>query len=144
MVSCLITVIVATVVPDVGPMISLVGAVGFSVLGIIIPAAMETAWYWDPKTENDFENNLQGTNCDGETVEDGNGLASAAVLMSKVAKTNKAKRRMAIRRTIRHVKNSIYVVLALFALTGGAYYNLKEIFTPSHGMPAPDSSRVEA
>lgn len=139
MVSCLIIVIVATVVPDVGPMISLVGAVGFSVLGIIIPAAMETAWYWDPKSENDLENTLQGTNFDGETVEDGNGLASAAVLMSKVAKTDKDKRKMAIRRTIRHVKNSIYVVLALFALTGGAYYNLKEIFTPSHSMPAPDN-----
>ncbi|CAH1732871.1 proton-coupled amino acid transporter-like protein pathetic [Aphis gossypii] len=128
------TVIIATVVPDVGPMISLVGSVGFSVLGLIVPAVLETVWYWNPKSEDDFEENLQEMNSyDSAAVEDGNGLASAAVLTVKVAKTDKATRNLAIRRTLRHVKNSIYIILALFALTGGAFYNIREIITQAPG-----------
>lgn len=141
-----ITVIVATVVPNVGPMISLVGSVGFSVLGLVVPVALETVWYWDPKSEDDFEDTVQEMNCDAETVEDGNGLASAAVLMSKAAKIDKARRKIANRRTLRHVKNAVYVMMALFALTGGAFYNLREMLTqaPSHDMPAPAIPRIEA
>lgn len=131
---CVITVIIATVVPDVGPMISLVGSVGFSVLGLIVPAVLETVWYWNPKSEDDFTENLQEMNSyDGAAVEDGNGLASAAVLTVKVEKTDKATRNLAIRRTLRHVKNSIYIILALFALTGGAFYNIREIITQAPG-----------
>lgn len=128
-----IAVIVATVVPDVGPMISLVGSVGFSVLGLIVPAALETVWYWDPKSEDDFEEIIETMDCGGETVEDGIGLASVAALTSKDAKTDKAIRKIANRRTLRLVKNAIYVILALFALTGGAFYNLREMFTPVPG-----------
>ncbi|XP_060845020.1 proton-coupled amino acid transporter-like protein pathetic [Rhopalosiphum padi] len=133
------TVIIATVVPDVGPMISLVGSVGFSVLGLIVPAALETVWYWNPESEDDFEDNHQEMNyCDNTAAEYGSGLASAAALTAKVAKTNKASRNLAIRRALRHVKNGIYVILALFALTGGAFYNLREIISqsPGHSVPA--------
>jgi len=115
-------------------MISLVGSVGFSVLGLIVPAVLETVWYWNPKSEDDFTENLQEMNSyDGAAVEDGNGLASAAVLTVKVEKTDKATRNLAIRRTLRHVKNSIYIILALFALTGGAFYNIREIITQAPG-----------
>lgn len=131
---CIITVIIATVVPDVGPMISLVGSVGFSVLGLIVPVALETVWYWNPESEDDFEEYQQEMNrCDSAAVEDGNGLASAAALTVKVEKTDKATRNLAIRRILRHVKNSVYVILALFALTGGAFYNLREMLTQSPG-----------
>ena len=51
MVLLVIAVIVTTVVPDVGPMISLVGSVGFSVLGLQENAVLETAWYWDLESE---------------------------------------------------------------------------------------------
>lgn len=135
----MIAVIIATVVPDVGPMISLVGSVGFSVLGLIVPAALETVWYWNPESEDDFEDNHQEMNyCDNTAAEYGSGLASAAALTAKVAKTNKASRNLAIRRALRHVKNGIYVILALFALTGGAFYNLREIISqsPGHSVPA--------
>jgi len=115
-------------------MISLVGSVGFSVLGLIVPAALETVWYWNPESEDDFEDHIQEMNsCDSAAVENKNGLASAAKLTVKVAKTDKAARNLAIRRTLRHVKNIIYIILALFALTGGAFYNLREIITQASG-----------
>ncbi|XP_025207523.1 proton-coupled amino acid transporter-like protein pathetic [Melanaphis sacchari] len=132
------TVIIATAVPDVGPMISLVGSVGFSVLGLIVPAALETVWYWNPESEDDYEDSHQEMNsCDNVGVENGIGLASAAVLTQKVAKTDKAIRNIAIRRFLRHAKNFIYFILALFALTGGAFYNIREIITqsPDHSVP---------
>lgn len=141
MVSRVIAVIVATVVPDVGPMISLVGSVGFSVLGLIVPAVLETVWYWDPKSEHDFQDAIDEMNCVSETVEDGIGLASVAALTSKDSKTDEIRQKIATRRTLRVVKNSLYILLALFALTGGAFYNLREMFTPalSHSVPAPDT-----
>lgn len=108
-VSRVITVFVATAFPNAGPMISLVGSVGFSVLGLIIPAAMETVWYWYPNTDDD----------DDRGDMDGKGVAA----------------------TLRHVKNIILVLLALFALTGGAYYNISEIIFmfSSHPKPKPVS-----
>lgn len=37
---------VAIAVPNLDPIISLVGAVFFSVLGILVPAVIETVYYW--------------------------------------------------------------------------------------------------
>lgn len=37
---------VAVAVPNLDPIISLVGAVFFSVLGILVPAVIETVYYW--------------------------------------------------------------------------------------------------
>ncbi|XP_060858812.1 proton-coupled amino acid transporter-like protein pathetic [Metopolophium dirhodum] len=117
------TVIVATVVPDVGPMISLVGSVGFSVLGLLVPAALETVWYWELTNEEDFEE------MDDVELEDVIGLASAAALTSRNENSKIAKRKIATRRALRHFKNSSYVILALSALAGGTFYNLREMFS---------------
>ncbi|XP_076673489.1 proton-coupled amino acid transporter-like protein pathetic isoform X2 [Andrena cerasifolii] len=43
----LLTVVVALIVPDLGPFISLVGAIFFSILGISIPAIVETISCWE-------------------------------------------------------------------------------------------------
>ncbi|XP_029344427.1 proton-coupled amino acid transporter-like protein pathetic [Acyrthosiphon pisum] len=120
------TVIVATIVPDVGPMISLVGSVGFSVLGLLVPAALETVWYWDVRSEEDY------SELDVDLEFDGIGLASAAALTSR--DDNLKMRKIGARRTLRHIKNFIYVILALSALAGGAFYNLREMFAlvPDH------------
>jgi len=126
MVLRVIAVIVATVVPDVGPMISLVGSVGFSVLGLLVPAALETAWYWDLKSEEDYCEEL-----DVFVELEGIGLASAAALTPRVE--NSKMRKIAVRRKLRHIKNCIYVILALSALAGGAFYNLREMFALAPG-----------
>jgi len=122
MVLRVIAVIVATAVPDVGPMISLVGSVGFSVLGLLVPTALETVWYWEPKSEEDFDE------MDDVELEDVIGLASAAALTSRNDNSQIAKRKIAARRALRHLKNFSYVILALSALAGGTFYNLKEMF----------------
>ncbi|CAI6357784.1 unnamed protein product [Macrosiphum euphorbiae] len=119
------TVIVATVVPDVGPMISLVGSVGFSVLGLLIPAALETVWYWDLQSEDDSFEELADADVELNQI----GLASSTALTSRV--DNWKERKIAVKRKLRHIKNVIYVILGLSALGGGAFYNLKEMFTPA-------------
>jgi proton-coupled amino acid transporter len=45
--SCFIPVAVAIAVPDLGPIISLVGALCFSTLGLFVPAVIETVTYWE-------------------------------------------------------------------------------------------------
>jgi proton-coupled amino acid transporter len=40
-------VVVAIAVPNLGPIISLVGAVCFSTLGLFCPAVIETVTYWE-------------------------------------------------------------------------------------------------
>lgn len=41
------SVLIATAVPNLSPVISLVGAIGFATLGVTIPAVLETVLYWD-------------------------------------------------------------------------------------------------
>lgn len=45
--SCFIPVAVAIAVPNLGPIISLVGALCFSTLGLLCPAVIETVTYWE-------------------------------------------------------------------------------------------------
>ncbi|XP_050425986.1 proton-coupled amino acid transporter-like protein CG1139 [Adelges cooleyi] len=40
------TILMATVIPDIGPLVSLVGSIGFSVLGLTVPVCMETVWLY--------------------------------------------------------------------------------------------------
>jgi len=37
-------------------------SVGFSVLGLIVNAALETVWYWDPKSEEDYDETIESMN----------------------------------------------------------------------------------
>lgn len=43
----ILTVTIAIIVPNLGPFISLIGAVCLSTLGLIIPGIIETLTYWD-------------------------------------------------------------------------------------------------
>ena len=45
--SCFIPVAVAIAVPNLGPIISLVGALCFSTLGLFVPAVIENVTYWE-------------------------------------------------------------------------------------------------
>lgn len=45
--SCSIPVAVAIAVPNLGPIISLVGALCFSTLGLLVPAVIESVTYWE-------------------------------------------------------------------------------------------------
>ncbi|VVC38476.1 Amino acid transporter, transmembrane domain [Cinara cedri] len=118
------TILIATAVPDIGPLISLVGSVGLSILGLILPVLMETVWYWSPDHGYDDEEK-QGRS---ETLDDGS--ATSAV-----------RRRRFIRSSVRHVKNVCLFAMAVFALVGGAFYNVRDIANAfsgdGHGSPDP-------
>lgn len=107
--------------PDIGPLVSLVGSVGFSLLGLIIPVAMETVWFW-----YDEDGDGQEQDCyDGTT-----------------AKTNHASwaRGNMCRRIVRHVKNAILLLFATLALVGGAFYNIRDIMARASGDDTPPAA----
>ncbi|CAH1732870.1 unnamed protein product [Aphis gossypii] len=112
------TIIVAVIVPDIGPLVSLVGSVGFSLLGLIIPVAMETVWFW---YDEDGDGQEQDS-CDGTTP-----------------KTNHESwvRGNMWRRIVRHVKNAILLLFATLALVGGAFYNIRDIVARATGDGTP-------
>lgn len=131
----------ATAVPDIGPLVSLVGSVGFSVLGLVVPVAMETVWYYYPKDDGDDDD--RDDDGDGDHNQPRNGRSNGSTAMNTVSATVECtvaaaaaaadeKRRPAdqcrsFRRIVRHVKNVVILILALSALVGGAFYNIRDI-----------------
>lgn len=73
----------ATAVPDIGPLVSIVGAVGFSLLGIMVPCIMETVWYWDQTEEEDEDDGESNAGQDSS----GDGQATAVSLDCDCSKT---------------------------------------------------------
>lgn len=43
----MLTVIIAIAIPDIGPFMTLVGAICLSTLGLMFPAIIEVVTYWD-------------------------------------------------------------------------------------------------
>lgn len=43
----MLTVIIAIAIPDIGPFMTLIGAVCLSTLGLIFPSVIETVTYWN-------------------------------------------------------------------------------------------------
>lgn len=130
-------VLVATAVPDIGPLVSLVGSVGFSMLGLIIPVAMEIVWNWYPR-EDDGDAGPEvvrrgaangagaaaesATNADGRKGHgDGDGDDTAG------------RRRCGYARVLRNAKNAGLLVLAVCSLVGGAYFNVVDIIDLAAG-----------
>lgn len=133
--------------PDIGPLVSLVGSVGFSLLGLIIPCIMETVWYWYPKDDEDEEEDqershdfrvavvapVSGTSPAANGVDKTVSAVAAAVEETpETTNTGKSKetagrRCQSIKKVIRHVKNFLLFLLGLCALFGGAFYNVRDI-----------------
>jgi len=126
------SVLVAMAVPNIGPLVSLIGSIGFSTLGLMIPVLMETVWYWYPKDDDGD---------DGQACWDADRGEQATVAASREKKTTTttASYRRVFRRAIRHVKNVFLFVLAVFAMIGGAYYNVRDIVALAKGDGALES-----
>lgn len=127
------TVIVATAMPDIGPLVSLVGSVGFSILGVIVPVLMETVWYWYPDYGNEDEEKQDQKDICGSVVVASTispcGKLKVPVVMANTTAgdTKKMNRRRYFRTAVRNVKNVFLLILSVFALVGGAYYNIHDI-----------------
>jgi len=120
-----ISVMVAVAVPDIGPLVSLVGSVGFSLLGLIVPVIMETVWYWSDEDEDDVQEQdcWDGTTVTasattvttsektvtdpGTTTEVDDGPATTAVVAAGGGERRLSSRDGGYRRAIRHLKNLI-------------------------------------
>lgn len=148
----------ATIEPRIEPLISLVGAVGFSILGLIVPILMETVWYWYPvEEENNVNNDLHNLTA-AETKEptdamlgcfdinaptNGVGLWSiwAAIRGGSTVTTGTRSAVMAkttstwkhVKRIVRCTKNGMVLALAMFALVGGSWFNIQQIASGMFG-----------
>lgn len=124
---------VAVAIPDIGPLVSLVGSVGFSMLGLIVPVCMETVWYWSDENDDGQEQDFW----DGTTVTGASGTTAAVdggpVTTAGGAERRSSSRGNCYRRFIRHVKNLILLLLGLLALIGGAFYNVRDIIARASG-----------
>lgn len=117
---------VAIAVPDIGPLVSLVGSVGFSLLGLIVPVAMETVWYWSDEDED--EHDLEQHYWNGTTAATAvDGPTPSTVNLTAGEKRQSSDRGRICRRILRHVKNVFLILLASLALVGGAFYNIRDI-----------------
>lgn len=127
----------AVAIPDIGPLVSLVGSVGFSMLGLIVPVFMETVWYWsdenDDGQEQDFCDGTTVTGESGTTAAVDGGPATTAVVSAGGAERRALSRGNCCHRFIRHVKNLILFLLGLLALVGGAFYNVRDIIARASG-----------
>lgn len=144
----------ATIEPRIEPLISLVGSVGFSILGLIMPVLMETIWYWYPEDDEDDDVN-NGQNDQVNAEEFGNppnadigcwninaplysiGMSSLWATVSGIAVVttgtrtgvvvNNSSKGKSVKRFVRHSKNVVILALAVFALIGGTVYNVQQI-----------------
>lgn len=131
-------VLVAIAVPDIGPLVSLVGSVGFSTLGVIIPVFMDTVWHWYPSGDDDAEPEYDGPEVVHRSA---NGFGAARA----TAATNGGRATAAdggggfrdFGRNVRHIKNAVLLVLALVTVVGGAYFNILDIVNMASGDVAP-------
>lgn len=139
--------------PNIGPLVSLVGSVGFSILGLVVPICLEVVWHWYPKENEDedddecwdatsaAENGVGGgtvASVDGEASKAEAPKAEAAQVVGCETrpeategneKTPSRHRRTAILRVVRHIKNIFFFSLAMASLAGGTYFNIREIMT---------------
>lgn len=158
----------ATILPDIGPLVSLVGSIGFSLLGMVLPVIVETIWYWDPKNDNDKDDVVgkgdEDSGCSVDVLENGSGGGEIVIMDSngssddsnggadgngsvKVTatvrecqwKNSTVYRRRVIRRTLRHIKNVTLLIVGVFALIGGAFYNVRDIIKTYSGDAAMSS-----
>jgi hypothetical protein len=124
-------VIIASIVPDIGPLISLVGSVGFSFLGVLLPASMDMVWNWYPEDHYEEYEEPDPENDNKITIAIDENITRAQV---------RTYRRFF--RIMKLIKNTILFILGIFALIGGAYYNLTDIIaqSASEGTPSPTSA----
>lgn len=104
--SYILTVCIAAIVPNLAPIISLFGAVFFSILGLFCPAIIHLVTFWEHKDDGNVDNG--GGDDDGDDYPE-----------------NPKNRRVMSRWTA--LKDVTIAIMALVALVSGAYASLVDI-----------------
>lgn len=118
--------------PDLAPFISLIGAVFFSILGLMCPAIIHLVAFWD----NDDENGVESGDSDSEDELDFDGdyyvVGDDADLDSVPRQQQRQNSGQSLRRRkgmsrFAIVKDVLIVLIAVIALVSGTYASLVDI-----------------
>lgn len=129
------TVFIAALVPDLAPFISLIGAVFFSILGLMCPAIIHLVVFWEHSEEEcndsedsdseddlDYEGDYYGVDDDTDLQDSGaNGQPQGPRNAGRSAGRKKGMTRWAA------VKDVAIIAIALIALVSGTYASLVDI-----------------
>ncbi|XP_025207537.1 proton-coupled amino acid transporter-like protein pathetic [Melanaphis sacchari] len=129
---------IAAIVPNLAPIISLFGAVFFSILGLLCPAAIHLIVFWNHNNDNsehnedsDSENDLRFDGVDNYAMFDDMSIECGSVTQGQQQKRMSSDplgtRKKAMNR-LTAAKDVAIILLALFAMVSGAYASLVDIF----------------
>lgn len=140
---------IAAIVPNLAPIISLFGAVFFSILGLLCPAVIHLVAFWEYNNDNgenyedsDSENDLRFDGVDNYvmfddmSVECGNNTQRKQ--QKKMSSDELGTRKKGLSR-LTATKDVAIALLALFAMVSGAYASLVDIFN-SYGSSSKEES----
>lgn len=125
---------IAALVPDLAPFISLIGAVFFSILGLMCPAVIHLFAFWEHGDEDDEDN--EDTDSEDDLDFDGDYYAVSEDADLDASAQNRAQRRRSSGRSTRRrkgmsrwtmAKDLAIVMIALIALVSGTYASLVDI-----------------
>lgn len=127
----LFAVLIAAIMPNLAPVISLFGAVFFSMLGLFCPAIIHLVTFWENNDE--YSEYFEYSDSDDNTI---NSAVFEGVDVKDIgdALRTSEKKRMDSDRGMNWwtaTKDIVIVLMALSALVSGAYSSLMDIFMPS-------------
>lgn len=127
--------LIAALVPDLAPFISLIGAVFFSILGLMCPAVIHLVAFWNHGNENGEETDDE-TDSEDDLDFDGDYYAVEDDTDLEAVQRQPQRRRSSGRSTRRRrkgmnrwtvAKDVAIVLIALIALVSGTYASLVDI-----------------
>lgn len=129
---------IAAIVPNLSPIISLFGAVFFSILGLLCPAAIHLVLFWNYNNDNDehnedsdSENDLRFDGVDNYAMFDDMSLECGGSTQRQqqrgISSDELGTRKKGMSR-LAAAKDVAIILLALFAMVSGAYASLVDIF----------------
>lgn len=133
-----IAVCIAAIVPNLAPIISLFGAVFFSILGLLCPAAIHLVLFWNYTNDNDehnkdsdSENDLRFDGVDNYAMFDDMSIecgGSTQRQQQRGMRSDELGTRKKGMSRLTAAKDIAIILLALFAMVSGAYASLVDIF----------------
>ncbi|XP_060845018.1 proton-coupled amino acid transporter-like protein pathetic [Rhopalosiphum padi] len=129
---------IAAIVPNLAPIISLFGAVFFSILGLLCPAAIHLVVFWnhfndngDHNEDSDSENDLRFDGVDNYAMFDDMSIECGGITQRqqerRMSSDELGTRKKGMSR-LTAAKDVAIILLALFAMVSGAYASLVDIF----------------
>lgn len=126
-----VIVLIAAIVPNLSPIISLFGAVFFSILGLLCPAIIHLATFWEHDDEDDEDLKCSNSQTDWEFDDEDNNYGDEAgpedvQQHGPSSSVQSASKRKGMSRWTIAIDIAI-VLIALIALVSGTYVSMTDI-----------------